>query len=156
MSRESWERLRQAVADEMQAMQAAVDAYDEAAASVLGVNRTDLRCIELLNQHEALTPSRLGSELGLTTGSVTAMLDRLERMGYLTRSPDPTDRRKVLVHITDTARERSWQLYGPFVTEGEALMKDYSSEDLELLAGFLRRSRELYERQLARALEMRP
>ncbi|MGN9845850.1 MarR family winged helix-turn-helix transcriptional regulator [Nonomuraea sp. H19] len=135
----------------MQAMQAAVDAYDETAARALGINRTDLRCLELLNQHAALTPSRLGAELGLATGSVTAMLDRLERLGYLTRSPDPTDRRKTLIQITDTARQRTWELYGPFVTEGDALMKDYTTADLELLAGFLRRNRELYERHLARA-----
>lgn len=151
MSRDSWRELRRAVGEEMQAMQAAIDAYDEAAARALGVNRTDLRCLELLNQHTALTPTRLGAELGLATGSVTAMLDRLERLSYLTRSPDPTDRRKTFIQITDTARQRTWELYGPFVTEGDALMKDYTTADLELLAGFLRRNRELYERHLARA-----
>ncbi|MGR6919376.1 MarR family winged helix-turn-helix transcriptional regulator [[Actinomadura] parvosata] len=135
-------------------MQAAVDAYDDAAARALGINRTDLRCLELLIQHTALTPSRLGTELGLTTGSVTAMLDRLERLSYLTRSPDPTDRRKTLIQITDTARQRTWELYGPFVTEGDTLMKDYDTADLELLADFLRRNRELYERHLARAREL--
>ncbi|WP_433476045.1 MarR family winged helix-turn-helix transcriptional regulator [Spirillospora sp. CA-142024] len=155
MSRENWDELRQAVAEEMQAMQAAVDAYDEAAAKVLGVNRTDLRCLELLNRHGELTPGRLGTALGLTAGSVTAMLDRLERLGYLTRSPDPGDRRKVLIQITDTARQKSWDLYGPFVTEGETFMRDYTTAELELLAGFLRRSRELYERHLERTLRLR-
>ncbi|MEU7893390.1 MarR family transcriptional regulator [Nonomuraea sp. NPDC049152] len=135
----------------MQVLQAAVDAYDEAAAAVLGVNRTDLRCLELLSKHGELTPSRLGPALGLATGSVTAMLDRLQRLGYLTRSPDPTDRRKALIRLTDTAREKTWELYGPFVTEGPALMREYSTAELELLAGFLRRSRLLYQRQLQRA-----
>jgi DNA-binding MarR family transcriptional regulator len=153
MSREPSDDLRRAVGEEMQAMQAAVDAYDEAAARVLGVNRTDLRCLELLMSHGALTPGRIGPELGLTTGSVTAMLDRLERLGYVTRSPDPGDRRKVLVTITDAAREKAWRLYGPFGTEGDALMREYGDADLEVLAGFLRRSRELYERQLRRTLE---
>jgi DNA-binding MarR family transcriptional regulator len=139
----------------MQAMRAAVDAYDETAASALGVNRTDLRCIDVLSRHERLTPGRLGVALGLSTGSVTAMIDRLERLGYVTRSPDPTDRRKVLVEITDTARARAWELYGPFVTEGDALMREYTNADLELLTGFLRRSRQLYERQLKRALDER-
>ncbi|MEV0195968.1 MarR family transcriptional regulator [Nonomuraea sp. NPDC050691] len=153
MPRETWDALRRNVAEEMEAMQAAVDAYDEAAAKLLRVNRTDLRCLELLNQHGELTPSRLGAEVGLTTGSVTAMIDRLERLGYLTRCPDPTDRRKVLIRLTDAARQKAWELYGPFVTEGETLMRDYTAADLELLAGFLRRSRELYERQLERALQ---
>ncbi|MFI6741584.1 MarR family winged helix-turn-helix transcriptional regulator [Nonomuraea sp. NPDC050451] len=151
MSNESWDALRRTVAEEMEAMQSAVDAYDEAAAKLLGVNRTDLRCLELLNQHEDLTHSRLVTALGLTTGSVTALVDRLERLGYLARRPDPTDRRKTLIQLTDIARQKTWELYGPFVTEGETLMRDYSAADLELLAGFLRRSRELYERQLGRA-----
>jgi DNA-binding MarR family transcriptional regulator len=150
MSRESWDELTRVVAEEMQGLQAAVDTYDEAAAAVLGVNRTDLRCLELLNQHDELTPSRLGPELGLTTGSVTAMLDRLQRLGYLTRSPDATDRRKVLVRLTDAALEKTRQLYESFVTEGPALMRDYSTAELELLAGFLRRSRLLYQSQLQR------
>ncbi|GAA3203938.1 MarR family transcriptional regulator [Nonomuraea helvata] len=147
--------LRRAVAEEMEAMQSAVDAYDEAAAKLLGVNRTDLRCLELLNQHEDLTHSRLMAGLGLTTGSVTAMVDRLERLGYVTRRPDPTDRRKILLQLTDIARQKTWELYGPFVTEGEALMRDYTTADLELLAGFLRRSRQLYEQQLERARRTR-
>ncbi|MEV4014323.1 MarR family transcriptional regulator [Nonomuraea angiospora] len=93
--------------------------------------------------------------LGLTTGSVTALVDRLERLGYLARRPDPTDRRKSLIQLTDIARQKTWELYGPFVTEGEALMRDYTAADLELLAGFPRRSRELYERQQAKVLRAR-
>jgi DNA-binding MarR family transcriptional regulator len=138
MSSEKLGELRAAVAQEMQHMQAAVDAYDEAAAIFLGVNRTDLRCLEILGTQGPVTPSVLGPALGLTTGSVTAMLDRLEKLGYLTRSPDPSDRRKVVVRITEEAAARTWELYGPIATEGEAVRL------------FLRRSRELYERHLER------
>lgn len=143
--------LRTALSVEMQALQAAVDSFDEAAAGVLGVNRTDLRCLEILTQGGTVTPTVLGAALGLTTGSVTAMLDRLERLGYLTRSPDPSDRRKVAVQATDAARQKAWELYGPIATEGEELTRDYSDEQLGLLTDFLRRSCELYDRQLTRA-----
>ena len=145
--------LRAALSAEMQALQAAVDTFDEAAAAVLGVNRTDLRCLEVLTQEEAVAPSALGTALGLTTGSVTAMLDRLEKLGYLTRSPDPSDRRKVAVRATDAARQKTWELYGPFATEGEGLTRDYSDEQVALLTDFLRHSRSLYDRHLARVRE---
>ncbi|MEK2494201.1 MarR family transcriptional regulator [Kitasatospora purpeofusca] len=144
------DELRETVSVEVQALQSAVDAFDEAAAAVLGVNRTDLRCLELLMQQDSAGPGRLGQALGLTTGSVTTMLDRLERIGYLTRSADPSDRRKVAVRITDEARQKAWELYGPFATEGGEVLKAYSAEELALLAGFLRGSRSLYERHLAR------
>lgn len=78
------------------------------------------------------------------------MLDRLERLGYLTRSADPADRRKVAVRITEDARKKAWQLYGPFATEGSEALKAYSPEELALLAGFLRDSRTLYEHHLIR------
>jgi DNA-binding MarR family transcriptional regulator len=139
-----------AVSAEMQALQAAVDDFDAAAATLLGINRTDMRCLEILFQQESATPSTLGPALGLTTGSVTAMLDRLQKLGYLTRSPDPADRRKVTVRITDTARQKAWELYGPFAEEGREQLAAYDEEQLRLLAGFLRGSRELYERHLAR------
>ncbi|SMC23880.1 DNA-binding transcriptional regulator, MarR family [Andreprevotia lacus DSM 23236] len=150
MSREKLDTLRSDVANEMQRMQASVDAFDALAASVLGINRTDLRCLELLMQTEFATPGILGPALGLTTGSVTAMLDRLEQLGHLSRSADPADRRKVLVCITPAARAKTWGLYSPFASEGTRLLEPYTAEQLALLAGFLRESRLLYERELKR------
>jgi DNA-binding MarR family transcriptional regulator len=134
--------------------QSSVDDFDEAAAAVLGVNRTDLRCLEILTQHDTVTPSVLGQALGLTTGSVTAMLDRLERMDYLTRSPDPSDRRKVAVRRTEEVERRVWELYGPVVHTGEEIMADYTAEQLEFLATFLRRAQEAHERHVARVREL--
>ncbi|TYB64332.1 MarR family transcriptional regulator [Nonomuraea sp. PA05] len=156
MSSENLDELKAAVAQEMQQMQAAVDTYDEAAAISLGVNRTDLRCLEILGTHDAVTPSVLGPALGLTTGSVTAMLDRLEKLGYLTRSPDPSDRRKVVIRITKEAAARTWELYGPIATEGEAVMDGYDAAELERVRLFLSRSRELYERHLERVRAGQP
>jgi DNA-binding MarR family transcriptional regulator len=51
------------------------------------------------------TPHELATWLNLSTGAVTGMLDRLEAAGYAARSPHPTDRRKVLVSLTDAARQ---------------------------------------------------
>ena len=78
-----------------------------------------MRCLEILYQGEAALPSQLAAKLGLTTGSVTAMLDRLERLGYVTRSADPSDRRKVVVRITPKAARRATKIYGPVAQEGE-------------------------------------
>ncbi|WP_219825615.1 MarR family transcriptional regulator [Nonomuraea typhae] len=152
--------LRRELSEEVQANQTAVDAFDEAAAAYMGVNRTDLRCLDLLGRTDAMTPTRLGTALGLTTGSVTAMLDRLEKLGYLTRSPDPGDRRKVIVRATPMAAEKSQVVYGPVAEEGARFLAGYTDEQVALLLGFTRRAREMYDRQLARvtalAAEKRP
>ncbi|MFC4590194.1 MarR family winged helix-turn-helix transcriptional regulator [Sphaerisporangium corydalis] len=154
MPREMPDGLKQGLGAAAQAQQSAVDALDEAAATSLGVNRTDLRCLEVLLACEATTPSGLGIALGLTTGSVTAMLDRLQRLGYLTRSPDPGDRRKVVVRITPEAARRAYEIYGPIAEEGTGFLSAYTVEELRLITGFLRRSRELYERHLTRVRDL--
>ncbi len=147
MSRDS---LIAELGTEVRALQAAVDALDEAVAEHLGVNRTDLRCLDVLMQAGTATPGQLGATLGLTTGSVTAMLDRLARLGYLTRAADPADRRKVVVEPTALAQRKAGELYGPLATEGARRMRRYTEAELRLITDFVRRSRELQEEHLAR------
>jgi DNA-binding MarR family transcriptional regulator len=154
MSSKILEELRHDLGHEVQAHQAAVDAVDAAAAGYLQVNRTDLRCLEILYQGEAL-PSQLAAKLGLTTGSVTVMLDRLERLGYVTRSADPSDRRKVVVRITPKAARRATKIYGPVAQEGERdVLSRYTAAELRVLLDFHRRSRELQERHVARIRQL--
>ncbi|WP_330294472.1 MarR family winged helix-turn-helix transcriptional regulator [Streptomyces sp. NBC_00503] len=122
----------------VQGYQSTVDDYDRETARLLGVNETDLRCLEILMATEEAAPSALGTQLGLTTGSVTAMLDRLEKAGYLTRSPHPTDRRRTLVRVTPEASGRAYALIAPFIEDStRQVMGRYSAEQLELVADFL-------------------
>jgi len=80
-------------------LHAAIDGLDQAAADLLGVSRNDLRCLNLL-EHGPLPPSHLAVSLGITPGSVTALIDRLEGKGLVERARAPHDRRGVLVSAT--------------------------------------------------------
>jgi DNA-binding MarR family transcriptional regulator len=136
---------------ETRAAQAATDALDEAVAARFGVNRTDLRCLEVLLQElEAATPGQLAGRLGLTTGSVTAMLDRLARLGYLTRSPDPSDRRKVIVRATELTGRLAAEIYGPLAEFGGRELSHYTADELDLLIAFQQLSRRLQENAVTR------
>lgn len=147
---EALNRLRAELGPAVRAHQRAVDAVDEATADALGVNRTDLRCLDLLLESGALAPSRLSAELELSTGSVTTMLDRLERLGYVTRSPDPEDRRKVVIRATDAVREKADAVYGPIAADGAEAVAGYSAAELETVLDFLNRDRARQERHAAR------
>ncbi|MFI9504350.1 MarR family winged helix-turn-helix transcriptional regulator [Nocardia sp. NPDC052566] len=149
MSREDVEALRARVGHESQALQAAVDNIDQAASVFLGINRTDLRCLEVLMQGES-TPGALAAELGLTSGSVTTMLDRLAKLDYVTRHPEPGDRRKTVIRITPEAMNRAMQIYGPIAEEGFGEISTYTAAELNLILDFLTRSRQLQERHRAR------
>lgn len=144
-----YDRLGAAV----QAYQAAVDDFDREVARLLGINTTDARCLEILIQEtpDGVTPRELADGLGLTTGSATTMLDRLEKVGYVTRSAHPSDRRKLLVHATETARDRAFELIGPLVAEGQrTLLGRYSTKQLELITEFLTSAAQLQREHVAR------
>jgi DNA-binding MarR family transcriptional regulator len=154
MSRETVDELRRQLGEESRAFQTAVDALDDAVARHVGINRTDLRCLDVLMQLGTATPGVLAAKLGLTTGSVTTMLDRLAKLGYLTRAPDPADRRKVLVSVTEELKAKAWAIYGPIAEEGAADVQRYDEDELRLLIGFLRAGREFQERHRKRIEEL--
>lgn len=146
------------VGEAMEAYQAAVDDFDRESARLLGVNETDLRCLEILIQEmPEAAPRQLADRLGLTTGSVTSMLDRLEKAGYLTREPHPSDRRKLVVRATATAVQRAMELVGPLIADGhDQLLSRYSVGQIELITEFLVRVRELQETHTERLRGLRP
>jgi DNA-binding MarR family transcriptional regulator len=151
MAQRSRDALVAQLGDEVRATQSAVDALDDAVATYLQVNRTDLRCLEiLLLESDSATPGQLATRLGLTTGSVTAMLDRLARLGYVTRTPDAADRRKVVVRATPTVGEKVFAIYGPIAEAGARELHRYTIEQLELLIDFHQRGRALQEAHLTR------
>ena len=88
----------------MRGLQRAVDRYDELVASQLGINRSDLRCLDLLHESGTMTAGQLAAGSGLTSGATTRMLDRLERAGYLRRRSDSGDRRRPLRLLRDCRR----------------------------------------------------
>src|SRR5947209_11432066 len=75
-------------------------AFDNLAAERLGVNETDLHCLNIIENSGGLTAGELAARAGLTNGAVTGVLDRLERAGFATRAADPGDRRRVNVEVT--------------------------------------------------------
>lgn len=98
------------VVAECRRLHAAIDAFDQAAADALGIARTDLRCLNLL-EHGPLSPTALAAALGLTTGSVTALVDRLERKGLVERARHPEDRRGMVVSATPAVFETLGSIY---------------------------------------------
>lgn len=91
----------------MRQLQTAMERVEGLVAAQLGVGRSDVRCLAILGEGEgAMAPRIIGARLGLTSGSVTALIDRLEQRGFAIRRPDPADRRAVLVERTPLGAER--------------------------------------------------
>ncbi len=142
------------VAREIALSQTATAAVDEAAAAILGLNPTDLRALGRLHAAGPMTAGQLARHVGLSKGAMTAALDRLERSGYVGRERRDEDRRLVTVEVTDHARELMNEIWGPLGSEGVEQLRGFTSDQLELLLDFLRRSRELQERHAGRIRAM--
>lgn len=121
----------------------AVDTLSQTVADQLGVNRTDLRCIQMLGQFGPMTAGQLAEASGLTTGAVTTVIDRLEKTGYARRVRDEVDRRRVYVELTPSAGQRMGAIYRDLVRASAASMEGYSDETLLLLRDFMLRGREV-------------
>jgi DNA-binding MarR family transcriptional regulator len=134
---------REAIIEEggkvFRAYQTSNDNFDQAIADHVGMNRTDMRCLDLIDQAGGMTAGELARAAGLTTGAVTAVIDRLEKAGMARRVPDPADRRRVRLEVTPKLWERTGPLMIPFLDESQAILDDYSTEELERFAEFLRR-----------------
>ena len=83
----------------------------------------------------------------LTTGAITAVIDRLERAGYARRVPDPSDRRRVLVEPTEKAYEAAMELMvAPMGELTKPMASRYTDEQLQQFIEFTREGREIQER----------
>ena len=132
------------------AHQAANDAFDEVAFEKLGINRTDGRCLDIIENQGPLTAGRLAQLSGLTTAAVTAVLDRIERAGYARRVRDEDDRRQVIVELTPLMAERGGKIWGPLGKEAVEEIGRMTVDELKLVMDFFRRGREVNERHVER------
>ena len=107
----------------------------------LNLNVTDLTCFAYVLEagEDLLTAGDLAERAHVTTGAVTGILNRLERAGYITRRPDPNDRRRVRVAAEPSAVARAHALYGPYYARLAALIADYSPDEVALLSDWFTR-----------------
>ena len=87
--------------------------HGQAVARRVGVNSSDLECLDLILMSGPSTAGEIARHTGLTSGAVTGLIDRLERLGLVERTADPADRRKVLVRVREDKIGPIAQLYAP-------------------------------------------
>ena len=141
------QQLYDELSSEVRANQRATDVVDELLCRLLGVNRTDARCLDILDEQGRMSAGDLAQASRLSTGAITAVIDRLERAGYARRVPDPADRRRVVVELTPKAREATIELMvKPMIELSTPLARRYSDQQLQTFIEFTRGGREIQER----------
>lgn len=117
----------------------------------LGLGASDWKVLGLVQSGGTVTAGEVVRRSGLKPASVTGVLDRLERRGYVRRVRDEQDRRRVVVEITPGLVEGGRELFTGLMRRLDALYEDYSDAELELIAGFLE---EVAEHQVQATAEL--
>jgi DNA-binding MarR family transcriptional regulator len=111
---------------------AAIERFDASAAAALGVDRTALRAMNAM-ERGSVTPGSLGADLGLSSGSVTALLDRLERAGHVERRLSREDGRRRDAELTPAARATADRIYAGLGQSISSAFRDLDAERLHAL-----------------------
>ena len=111
-------------------------------AQLVGLNSTDLECLDLLLLAGPTTTGKLAEHTGLTSGATTAVIDRLERAGFVKRHRDANDRRRVLVEIVKKSVDRITPLYVPLQSRVAQLNRQFSDAELASVVDYMTRALE--------------
>src|ERR1700740_2208732 len=126
-------------------------AFENLAADRLGINHTDLHCLNIIENSGGLSAGKLAAQSGLTAGAVTGVIDRLERAGLACRVSDPSDRRRVNVKVTPAFYRRAEPIWGPLAADWHTMLAGrFTTQELRLIANFARAINEIGSRQLDR------
>jgi DNA-binding MarR family transcriptional regulator len=130
--------LRSEIEAGMRRLISQVILYNHAVAQQMGLGSSDSQFMTLLDVHGPLTPGQLAKLSGLTTGTVTGVIDRLEQAGFVRRTRDTTDRRVVLIEPeTEAIAERLFPHYREPAERLDAVLRKRSPEELRVIADFL-------------------
>ncbi|EGL18830.1 transcriptional regulator, MarR family [Paenibacillus sp. HGF7] len=129
----------------MRKMSTRIVLFQQNAAHSLGVIHTDLKTADILNEKGPITAGELAKLTGLTTGTVTALIDRLEQAGFVRREKDPHDGRRVIIVPVREKQKAIGALYKPLGNMTREVCEAYTPEQLDLINAFLSRMVGVFE-----------
>jgi DNA-binding MarR family transcriptional regulator len=133
-------RLGNSVKESLRELNLQLSLLNSKVSARLDVKDIDLDCMDLIARYGPLSPSALARRAALHPATVTGILDRLERNGWIARERDPSDRRSVLVRTVRDRTAEVFRLYAGMNAAMDEICGRYDDAELEVLADFLRRT----------------
>jgi DNA-binding MarR family transcriptional regulator len=111
----------------------------QAIADTLGLNITDHKCVSLISRFGPMTAGKLAELSGLTTGAITGVIDRLEKIGYAERIPNPEDRRVIFVELTqgNEVEKKMRSIFSRMSKKMEKIFANFTDEELAFILKYL-------------------
>jgi DNA-binding MarR family transcriptional regulator len=136
---DAWEATAAELLEAMREQASRTLMFHQAITELVGLGPTDMKALDLARDEEHLTAGRLAQATGLSTSATTAVLDRLERRGFVRRERDPADRRKVVVVPTGRHDAELEPIFSRIADLTRQSLDDYDEDQLALLVGFIQR-----------------
>jgi len=133
-------RLTTAIRESLRELTVQLSLLNHHVSARVALNDVDLDCLDLINRHGPVSPSALARCAGLHPATITGILDRLERGGWVARDRDPSDRRAVAVRALRDRNAELFGLYAGMNASMDEICAGYTASELEVLADFLRRT----------------
>jgi DNA-binding MarR family transcriptional regulator len=138
---------RRAMADQRQVelSQILIELYDKISSweqevvRKSGLSTAQMHAVEIIGHHERLRMKELAEKMGITTGTLTVMVDRLERDGLVARQPHPTDRRSYVIVLTELGREQFEEHHQMHCLLTAEITASFGDDELDSLKGYLER-----------------
>ncbi|MGO8887985.1 MAG: MarR family transcriptional regulator [Streptosporangiaceae bacterium] len=135
-------RLTAAIRESLRDLSVQLSLLNHHVSDRLDLNDVDLECLDLIVRHGPLSPSAIARRAGIHPATMTGILDRLERGGWVARDRDPADRRAVAVRALRERNAEVLRLYGGMNASLDEICARYGDAELGVLADFLRRTAE--------------
>ena len=133
-------RLTAAIKQSLRALSIQLSLLNHQVGAHAGLNDVDLDCLDLVARYGPLSPSALAQRAALHPATMTGILDRLERGGWVARERDPSDRRAVVVRARRDRNAELMRLYSGMNSSMNEICAGFGDAELEVLADFLRRT----------------
>ena len=133
-------RLTTAIKESLRELSIQLSLLNHQVGARVELKDVDFDCLELINRHGPLSPGALARRAGLHPATMTGILDRLERGGWVARERDPSDRRAVVVRALRDRNAEVFRLYSGMNNSMDDICAGYADTELELVADFLRRA----------------
>ncbi len=133
-------RLTAAIKQSLRALSIQLSLLNHQVGAHVGLNDVDLDCLDLIARLGPLSPGALAQRAALHPATMTGILDRLERGGWVARERDPSDRRAVVVRVLRDRSAELVRLYSGMNSSMSEICAAYDDAQLEVIADFLRRT----------------
>jgi DNA-binding MarR family transcriptional regulator len=128
----------------------AVVLFHEAIGQRIGISATDHKALTIIGADGPLTAGRLAQLTGLSPGAITGLVDRLERTGHVRRSPDPDDRRRILISALTNARSDLGEIFAQLGAAMSDLIARYDEKEAAAIVDYLQGTIEILRDQTRR------